>query len=60
MGTMDTSDSQSTAALLSRVRQGDAAAVTELFKHHRERLKRMLELRLDRRLQGRVDASDVL
>ena len=31
-----------------------------LFAHYRERLKTMVRLRLDRRLQGRVDASDVL
>ena len=30
------------------------------FSQHRERLKRMVRLRLDPRLQGRVDASDVL
>ena len=28
--------------------------------HHRERLRRMVALRMDRRLQGRVDPSDVI
>jgi len=46
--------------LLVRARQGDETALTELFVAHRPRLKRMVELRLDRRLRGRVDASDVL
>ena len=32
----------------------------ELFTSRRDRLKRMVKLRLDRRLQGRLDASDVL
>src|SRR5262245_54168281 len=32
----------------------------ELFNCHRERLKLMVGLRLDQRLQGRVDPSDVL
>ncbi len=32
----------------------------ELFARHRERLRRMVQLRLDRRLNGRVDASDVI
>ncbi|MCR9200002.1 MAG: sigma-70 family RNA polymerase sigma factor [Planctomycetaceae bacterium] len=32
----------------------------ELFAQHRERLRRMVHLRLDRRLNGRVDASDVI
>ena len=30
------------------------------FARHRERLRRMVRLRLDRRLQGRIDSSDVL
>ena len=46
--------------LLGRVRTGDQQALAELFNRHRERLRRMVRLRLDRRLQGRVDPSDVL
>ena len=38
----------------------DEEALAELFQQHRTRLKRMVRLRMDRRLQGRVDASDVL
>jgi RNA polymerase sigma-70 factor, ECF subfamily len=38
----------------------DPQTVGELFHRHRERLKLMVRLRLDRRLQGRIDASDVL
>jgi len=44
----------------ARLRAGDPAAVGELFAAHRDRLKKMVRLRLDRRLQGRLDASDVL
>lgn len=44
----------------SRLRAGDTAAAGELFAAHRDRLKKMVRLRLDRRLQGRLDASDVL
>lgn len=46
-----------------RIRQaaaGDEQAMQRLFADNRPRLKRMVELRLDRRVQGRVDASDVL
>jgi RNA polymerase sigma-70 factor (ECF subfamily) len=32
----------------------------ELFVRYRERLRQMIRLRLDRRLYGRIDASDVL
>ncbi|MEZ6063752.1 MAG: sigma-70 family RNA polymerase sigma factor [Planctomycetaceae bacterium] len=31
-----------------------------LFAEHRDRLRRMVQLRMDRRLQGRVDPSDVI
>ena len=43
-----------------RFRAGDPAAAGELFAASRDRLKRMVRLRLDRRLQARLDASDVL
>ena len=46
--------------LLVRLEGGDERAMTELFTRHRERLRRMIRLRLDRRLQGRIDLSDVL
>ena len=32
----------------------------DLLETHRDRLRRMVRLRLDRRLQGRIDASDVI
>lgn len=46
--------------LLRRAGEGDEGAVTELFDRYRNRLRQMIRLRLDRRLQGRVDPSDVL
>jgi RNA polymerase sigma-70 factor (ECF subfamily) len=48
------------ADLLSRAGQGDREALGALFAEHRDRLRRMVVLRLDSRLQGRLDASDVL
>lgn len=45
---------------LARIRNHDSQAVAEVFAHFRDRLRRMVRLRLDRRLQGRVDPSDVL
>jgi RNA polymerase sigma-70 factor (ECF subfamily) len=48
------------AELLARAEQGDREAVEELFSQHRDRLIRMVQVRLDRRLKGRVDASDVI
>jgi RNA polymerase sigma-70 factor, ECF subfamily len=49
-----------TDRLLGLARNGDAAAVARLFDRYRDRLKRMVRLRMDRRLQGRLDPSDVL
>src|SRR5947209_6484030 len=60
MGSVKPNDSGATNALLDRIRQGDPKALADLFARHRERLRRMVRLRLDRRLQGRIDPSDVL
>ncbi len=46
--------------LTERLRAGDADAAGELFAAYRDRLKKMVRLRLDRRLRGRLDDSDVL
>jgi RNA polymerase sigma-70 factor (ECF subfamily) len=46
--------------LLLRLEGGDEQALSELFTRHRERLRRMIRVRLDRRLQARIDSSDVL
>jgi len=53
-------NSSDTNDLLKVVAQGDQARWGELLTRHRDRLKRMVALRLDRRLQGRIDASDVI
>jgi RNA polymerase sigma-70 factor (ECF subfamily) len=51
---------QDTTELQRRIERGDESALVELYAHYRERLRRMVKLRLDRRLQGRLDPSDVL
>ena len=53
------SDSES-QALLKRAADGDSQAAKELFGRHRNRLKRMVLLRLDHRIVARVDPSDVV
>jgi RNA polymerase sigma-70 factor (ECF subfamily) len=55
-----TDKSETESGLLRRVKEGDEGALIVLFARHRDRLKRMVRIRLDRRLQGRVDASDVI
>jgi RNA polymerase sigma-70 factor (ECF subfamily) len=49
-----------TEDLLVRAAHGDREALAALWERHRKRLRQMVRLRLDRRLQGRVDPSDVL
>jgi RNA polymerase sigma-70 factor (ECF subfamily) len=46
--------------LLQRAAAGDQQALQDLLARYHDRLKRMVRLRLSRRLQGRVDDSDVL
>lgn len=53
-------DEAALAALVQQAAAGDQRAVDELFSRYRSRLKRMVHLRLNRRLQGRVDDSDVV
>lgn len=52
--------SAQTRDLLQRAQRGEVQALHDLLAHYRDRLRRMVDLRLDRRLQGRVDASDVI
>ncbi len=54
------SDSQLNDELLERLQSGDDHAFVELYSRHRGRLKQMIEFRLDRRMRGREDASDIL
>lgn len=53
-------DGENTRELLQKAGDGDAQAPVELFARHRDRLRRMVQLRLDRRIIGRLDPSDVL
>jgi RNA polymerase sigma-70 factor (ECF subfamily) len=53
-------ESPEVRALVERAAAGDQAANTDLFSRYRERLKRMVHLRMNRGLQGRVDDSDVI
>jgi len=46
--------------LLDAARNGDEPALAVLVERHRDRLERMVRLRMDRRLQGRVDPADVV
>lgn len=54
------SDSEETKQLLREAGEGDGDAVNELLNRHRQSLRRVVQMRLDRALAGRVDASDVV
>jgi RNA polymerase sigma-70 factor (ECF subfamily) len=54
------SEDRSSEDLVQRDAAGGDRAVNELFAKYRDRLRAMVRLQLNRRLQGRVDPSDVL
>ncbi len=49
-----------TDTLLGQVEQGASEATTILLARYRSRLRRLVSLRMDRRMAGRVDPSDVV
>jgi RNA polymerase sigma-70 factor (ECF subfamily) len=49
-----------TEELLRRAGEGDRQARGALLQRHRQRLRRMVALRMDRRLAARLDPSDVV
>lgn len=49
-----------TQELVRAVADGDKDAVNDLMNRHRDALRRLVHFRLDRKIAGRVDASDVV
>lgn len=49
-----------TDELLQRAEQGDGQARQAVLVRHRDRLKQMVAVHLDRRLAARIDPSDVV
>ena len=56
----DDESPETEAPLLARAAAGDGAAWGALLTAHQQRLTRMVAFRLDPRLRGRVDATDVV
>jgi RNA polymerase sigma-70 factor, ECF subfamily len=50
----------STSALIKRARDHDPTAIGELLNKYRDRLHRFVDIRMDDRLRGRIDPSDVI
>lgn len=53
-------ESGDTEVLIWQAAGGDPAALAVLLDRYSERLKQMVGLRMDRRLQGRIGASDIV
>jgi RNA polymerase sigma-70 factor (ECF subfamily) len=60
MGRLMQNNSPESVDLIQRAQAGDDEARGLLFARYRDRLCRMVEMRLDTRLQARLDASDVV
>ena len=56
---MDLSESDDPIELIRRS-GADPQVLGRIWEHYRDRLRRLVRLRLDRRMQGRTDPSDVL
>ncbi len=57
---MKTEETREANGLIERAAGGDPEAASALFAVYRERLKRVVRLRLSRPLQGRLNESDVV
>ena len=57
---MSLTASEDTVDLLSRHAGGDAGALDLLLRRHRSFLHRIIRVRMDPQMRGRVDASDVI
>jgi RNA polymerase sigma-70 factor (ECF subfamily) len=56
----EASDKSETMQLVHQAAAGNQEAWTLLLQRYRPRLRKMVALRIDRRLQGRIDPSDIL
>jgi RNA polymerase sigma-70 factor (ECF subfamily) len=49
-----------TVELLGKAKTGDGAAINQLMDRHRDSLRYLVQMRLDRKIQRRIDVSDVV
>ncbi len=49
-----------TEQLIAKAKDGDSSAVNQLMDRHRNSLRQLIRMRLDHKIQKRVDVSDVL
>ena len=60
MASSPRTNEKDTESLLTAAAEGNSTAWQTLLEQHRERLRRMVDLRLDSRVSSRLDASDVV
>ena len=53
-------EQQPTEILLKQALDGDNSAVNQLMERHRNSLRQLIRMRLDQKIQKRIDVSDVL
>lgn len=53
-------ETEKTQELLAGAKEGNSDAINGLMERHRDSLRRMVQLRLDQKIQRRVDVSDVV
>ena len=53
-------DSEQTHELIQTAKAGDADAVNALLDRHRQAIRRMVQMRIDKAIASRLDASDVV
>ena len=53
-------DSEQTQELIQTAKAGDAVAVNALLDRHRQAIRQMVQMRIDKAIASRLDASDVV
>lgn len=53
-------ESQPTENLIAQAKGGDADAINQLMDRHRNSLRQLIRMRLDKKIQNRIDVSDVV
>ena len=53
-------ETDKTQELLANAKEGSEEAIGKLLDRHRDALRRLVQMRLDRKIQRRVDVSDVV
>jgi len=49
-----------TEQLIAQAKKGDSSAVNLLMERHRNSIRQLIRMRLDKKIQNRIDVSDVL